>query len=145
MSETGIEAAGAGWRMPGKLKSKNFRDSTAPLLNSIGDSVERANKMDFGREGIHTQHGFFQTNPDAAQSSAMIIVLLRDALFPGTYDLPGVASGTLMEQSGSGNTLQDTGEDVEVVNYSTSIYGPIGGLVLCNTFNGLNVAVGSSG
>ena len=145
MSDRGTTAPGPGWRMPGKLKSKNFRDATAPILNSMGDSVERANRMDFGAPGIHTQHGFFSAPQDQGSSgSAMRIVLLQDALLPGTYDLPGTAKGALMEIS-SGNRLAATSEIIDIVNYSTSIYGPIGGLVMCQTFSGLNVAIGSSG
>lgn len=143
MSESKITAPGPGWRPPGKIRSKNFRDATGALLNSMGEAVARANQMDFGREGIHTQNGFFATNPEQASSSSLKIVLLRDSLLPGTYDLPGVANGVLMEPSG--NRLLPGSDVVSVVNYSTSIYGPIGGLVMAMEWNGLLVAVGSSG
>lgn len=128
--------------MPGKLKSKNFRDATPAILNSIGDAVQRANNMDFGREGIHTQHGFYATSPQATSSSVLRIAILQDALLPGTYDLPGVAKGKLLHVS-SGNNLSPSADTIDIVNYSTSIYGPIGGLVFTQTFEGLNVAIGS--
>lgn len=145
MSEQRITAPGPGWRPPGKVKSGNFRDSTGALLNSIGDAVARANHMDFGREGIHTQHGFYATNPDPPQqSSAVTVAQMQDALFPGTHDLPGTGKAKIMTVS-SGNRLSATSEVVSVVNYSTSIYAPIGGIVGLMPFNGAYMAIWSSG
>ena len=129
--------------MPGKLKSKNFRDATPAILNSIGDAVQRANNMDFGREGIHTQHGFYATGTQqSSPGSTLKIAILQDALMPGTYDLPGVAKAKLLHVL-SGNNLSISSDLIDIVNYSTSIYGPIGGLVFSQTFEGLNVAIGS--
>ena len=140
--------ASANWTPPGTIKPKSGGRSgdrlAADLLNDMGGAAARANKLDFGRPGIHTQSGFYSTETQQAAGSTMKIVLLLDALLPGTYDLPGLANGSVMQVS-SGSRLTATSEVVSVVNYSTSIYGPIGGLVLCQTFNGLNVAVGSSG
>ena len=138
--------AGPNWTPPGEVRPKPSRKGdrvAADLLNSIGAAASRANKLDFGRPGLHTQSGFFSTEVQQDSGSSMKIVLLQDALLPGTYDLPGTASGFLMFPNG--NRLAATSELIEVVNYSTSIYGPIGGIVFVMTFEGLNVAVGSSG
>ncbi len=139
--------ANANWTPPGTVKPKTGGrrgdQLAADLLNDLGGAAQRANRMDFGRPGIHTQSGFYSTETQQDAGSTMKIVLLNDALFPGTYDLPGTASGFLMEANGG--TLKVSSQAVSVVNYSTSIYGPIGGLVYVMTFNGLNVAVGSSG
>lgn len=111
----------------------------------MGEAVSRANQMDFGKEGIHTQNGFFSTNSDQSQSSIIQIIKLIDALLPGTEDMPGRAQGYVMEES-SGDRIVSTGTTVSVLNYSTSIYGPIGGLVLAlPSSSGKLIAIGSSG
>jgi hypothetical protein len=137
-------APGPGWRPPGELVSKSGRDSTADYLNSIAGVAARANHFDLGTPGIHYGHAFHPT-PDQqkATGSSLVILLLEDALLPGTYDLPGMASGYVMESTSSG-TLVKTGDVRTVVNYSTSIYAPVGGLVLSQTFGSLLVATGSS-
>ncbi len=138
--------AGPNWNPPGTVKPKGVRRGdrgAADLLNELGSAAARANKLDFGRPGLHTQSGFYSTEVASDGGSTLRIALLRDALMPGTYDLPGTAIGTLM--SPNGNRLEATGQDVEIVNYSTSIYGPIGGVVYVLDFQGLLVAIGSSG
>ena len=139
-----VSAPGAGWRPAGQFKKAGLNSEVVENLNAMADSAARANVMDFGKEGIHTSQGFYSTGGSQAQSSVMKIVLLQDALLPGTYDLPGQAKGAIMEL-GSNNRLAQTSEVVDVVNYSTSIYGPIGGLVLAQEWSGVLVAVGSSG
>lgn len=143
-ADKGITAPGPGWRPPGKIKPK-FKDALPSLLNSMGEAVARANQMDFGREGIHTQHGFFSANPEQAQSSQVQVIKLIDALLPGTEDIPGRANGYLMQES-SNDRMAATTESVSIVNYSTSIYGPIGGIVLALPLgNGKMVAIASGG
>lgn len=101
--------------------------------------------MDFGKEGIHTQNGFFSTNSDQSASSQIQVIKLIDALLPGTEDLPGRAQGYLMQES-SNDRMIPSSEVVSVVNYSTSIYGPIGGIVLAmSNSSGKMIAIGSGG
>lgn len=139
----GVTASGGNWMPPFALRSRNLDDPTADLLNSMMASVERANKIDMGRPGYHLGTGFYETSEGTAAASVLKIILLDDALLPGTYDLPGIASGKLMAAAGSGR-LAPTGTTVDVVNYSTSIYAPIGGLVLAQTALGVLVAIWSA-
>lgn len=139
-----VSAPGAGWRPAGQFKKDGLNRDVVENLNAMADAAGRANAVDFSEEGIHTSAGFYKTGNRQAASSAMQIILLSDALFPGTYDMPGTAKGVLMEVA-SGNRLSQTSESVDVVNYSTSIYGPIGGLILAQEWSGLLVAIGSSG
>ena len=138
-----IPAAGANWMPPFQLRSRQWNDPTADVLNAAFAAAERANKIDFGHPGIHLGTGFYDTPDSPAAASVLKIVLLDDALLPGTYDLPGIASGKLMTAAGGGR-LTVTGTSVDVVNYSTSIYAPIGGLVLAQTALGVLVAVASA-
>lgn len=136
-------ASGGNWLAPSQFRSTNFEDPFSDILNSALGGIERANRIDMGKPGYHLGTGFYETPVPSGASSVLQIVLLDDALLPGTYDLPGTARGKLMSPAGNGR-LMVSGSEVDVYNYSTSIYAPIGGLVLAQTALGVLVAIGSA-
>lgn len=134
---------GPGWQPTGKIQpNKKGSQTEADYLNALAEAAARANHLDFSKPGFHTQSGFYATEQSSSSGSTMKIVLLQDALLPGTYDLPGTANGLRMTVSNG--KLVVTSESIPVVNFSTSIYGPIGGLVYTLSYEGLNVAIGSA-
>lgn len=145
MSDRKITAPGPGWRMPGKAQSTNIRDAMPNLLNAMGDSIERSNKMDFGTPGIHTQNGFQQ--PHESASHGPIWALLTDSLPSGTYDTPSKAYGKILfgDESIGENALREGTEDILVWNYSQNFSASAGDWVMALQFGRAFVVIPSSG
>lgn len=111
--------------------------------NTLVQQVARLSRMT--GTGLNTGVGFFPDQSDDGGGSPVQFVKMLDPLFPGTYDLPGIGDGNLMVPA-SGNRLSKTSSVVSVVNYSTSIYAPIDGLVVVTrSSSGKYVALQSSG
>lgn len=145
MSDRKITAPGPGWRMPGKAKSTNIRDAMPNLLNAMGDSIERSNKMDFGTPGIHTQNGFQQPHETAFNSP--VWVLLSTDLPTGTYDAPSNAYAKILVRDSSigESSLVEGVEEVVVWNYSQNFSANSGDWTMAIPFGGNLVVLPSGG
>lgn len=145
MSDRKITAPGPGWRMPGKAQSTNIRDAMPHLLNAMGDSIERSNKMDFGTPGIHTQNGFQQ--PHEQRPPGPVWVLLATDLPSGTYSSPTVAAATILNRDDSigENSLRQGTEELQIWNYSQSFSASSGDWVMAMPFGKVFVVMPGGG
>lgn len=115
---------------------------TSSELQRMQDQLQRLTRVP-NVPGLTTSWGFYPDQVQSSESVSVQFVLLDDALFPGTYDLPGEAKGKLMAPSGN-KKMAPTSEVVDVLNYSTSIYAPIGGIAICQPTSLGLVAIGSA-
>lgn len=147
MSANRVVGPGPNWQPPNTLSPRSGAyQAEADFRNSLHGAVARANNLDFGQPGWHFGHAFYPQNREQVEqnSTTLAIIRLEDALLPGTPDLPGIATGYLMKKL-SNHRLTATTTSVTVLNYSTSIYAPIGGLALALTLEeSVYIAVGSA-
>lgn len=130
--------------MPGKALSRGINDATPNLLNAMGDSIERVNKMDFGLPGVHTQNGFQQ--PIQTPPHDPIWILLTQTLSAGTYSNPSSAFGKILshDESSTENALKEGPETIQVWNYSANLSADTGEWVMAIPFGRVFVAIPSN-
>jgi len=131
--------------MPGKAKSKGIRDAMPGIMNAMGDSIERSNKLDFGLPGVHTQNAFNQ--PHEAALTGIIWVLLVDDLPEGEYSSPSNARAIILVANDSigEKSLSDGTEEIVVWNYSGSFAASSGDAIVVVPFNKAYVAISGGG
>jgi hypothetical protein len=113
-----------GWEPP------RYEPGPAPSSedwNSIAQQVARLSRRQ--GPGIYNGAGNFPDDGDDSVSTKRVFLTMQDAMLPGTFDLPGEGYGLVMVKSGSGR-MSASSTRKKVVNYSTSIYAPIGGGVI---------------
>ena len=137
-----VGAPGAGWRPAGQFKKAGLNSDVVENLNAMADAAGRANAVDFGKEGIHTSQGFYQTSQSQSVTVSFKWALAKTPLSPGTWDFPTIAMGTVLNPGGSQpNSLVRSTDEIEMVNYSPNIFAPQDGLVLVAEINQIWVAI----
>lgn len=90
--------------------------------------------------GFYGAMGFFPE--DKAVGAVDEWVTCLEPLMPGAFDFPSYARAQLL--TGRPGPLQNSGEPVDIVNYSPNIFAPTGGLVLVDRSSSPSIAKHSS-